>query len=185
MEVVRLRFGESYARKLRMADYVNITTPGKYTFRVLFHGSRRIAPMDPDKVDGLILASSASFRITVAPRVVEVSESDRKRIRDLIGRLPANGVVKIYRGPFDDWGRAFMSADTICTGTYGSGVATGTRTLTKMRGPATRKAPVRVRPVFCAAAVGMTIRRAVDLRSASWTGPTSGATSTGFALPWT
>ncbi|MEI7836289.1 MAG: hypothetical protein WCK05_07735, partial [Planctomycetota bacterium] len=111
-EFVRLRFGESYARELRMADYVNIMTPGKYTFRVLFHGGRRIAPMDPDKVDGLLLASSTSLSITVASRVVEVSESDRKRIRDLIGKLPADGPVKVYRGPFDDWGRAFMSADS-------------------------------------------------------------------------
>lgn len=111
-QIRSMRFGESWATDLRMADYVDIHSPGTYTFRVLYHDGRRVAGMREDEVDGLILSSSIWQTLRVMPHIVEISEPDRKRIRDLIGKLPADGPVKVYRGPYDERGRAFISAES-------------------------------------------------------------------------
>lgn len=64
-----LEYGESWTARLRMANYVDICTPGQYTVQILYHDEIAIA--DCENVDGLIVSRSLPLKLTVDPIEVE------------------------------------------------------------------------------------------------------------------
>jgi hypothetical protein len=96
-----LRHGDSWPTQLPMDSFVQITEPGEYTVRVLYHASETIA--DRDDVTGLIMCVSKRFKLQVgkAPKkVLSLEAGSRTRAKDLIAALAEKGRVKVVMGGY-------------------------------------------------------------------------------------
>ncbi len=100
LEPGTLEYGESWTTQLDMNSYVQITVPGEYTCRILYHEFITIA--DRRDVTGLIMCTSLPITLTVKPVVTEITREEQRSVRQAIAELPTKGPVKLLGGVYSE-----------------------------------------------------------------------------------
>ncbi|HEY8746750.1 MAG TPA: hypothetical protein VIM11_02170 [Tepidisphaeraceae bacterium] len=95
-----LEYAESIPLNLRLASYISIQKPGRYTATVLFHPTISIG-LTAD-IEGLICCKSIPLTLVVEPITVRTSAVEQARAASLILKLPAQGPVKILGGAYNE-----------------------------------------------------------------------------------
>ena len=96
---ISLEYGESHMAPLRLADYVQIDSPGEYTVTVMYHPRLHIGCLD--NVDGLICARSLPIKLTVTPMEIYTTDAEQAQLLSLVLHLPEKGPVMILGGAAD------------------------------------------------------------------------------------
>ena len=92
-----LEHEQTWNTNLVMGSFIDLE-PGEYTVRILYHDHITIA--DADTTAGLILCRSEPIKLTVQPRVIDLSKKDREEIRGLIGKLDPKAKVLVLGGTY-------------------------------------------------------------------------------------
>lgn len=105
-----LEYGESWVTHLDMNKFVEITAPGKYTLRILYHDDVTIA--NRKDVAGLIMSTSLPIRLVVEPITVHITKREIAAVRKAIAQLPTEGRTKLLGGAYGDRVHDFISPDS-------------------------------------------------------------------------
>ena len=105
-----LAFGQTWTQDLPMSDYEYPLPPGKYSVRILFHNRAHIAYMN--KVDDLMVSSSAAITLTVRPITVQDDPTVATRVMNLMAQIQPEQPLKIVAGTYDEWAYDFVPRDS-------------------------------------------------------------------------
>jgi hypothetical protein len=104
-----LNFDQSWKTALNMNSFLDLE-PGDYTVRVQYHDEVLIS--DFMSTIGLMVSQSDPIRLHVQPRVIDVSEQEKKKGKDWLAKMDGHAPLKIVAGSYSKWDYDFVKPDS-------------------------------------------------------------------------
>jgi len=102
--------GEKWTTQLDIGSFLPALPPGEYTLRVLYHDGLCIA--DEPSIDGLIVSSSSTLKLTVKPLEIPESKVDAAKVRDLLAAIDEKAKLKVVGGTYGNWAYDLVAPDS-------------------------------------------------------------------------
>jgi hypothetical protein len=102
--------GEKWKTRLDVGNFLPALPPGEYTLRILYHDGLCIA--DETNVDGLIVSSSPTLKLTVKPLEIPEAKVDAAKIRDLLAGIDEKAKLKVVGGTYGNWAYDLVPPDS-------------------------------------------------------------------------
>jgi tetratricopeptide (TPR) repeat protein len=97
LQNLTLKHGASWDTVLDMRRFIDLT-PGEYTVRVEYHDRKEIS--SHLHTAGLMLCRSEPFKLTVQPRVIDVTKPDREAVKAAVAAINEKDKVRILAGTY-------------------------------------------------------------------------------------
>jgi hypothetical protein len=105
-----LAFGERQEMSLDVGSFVPMLVPGNYSLQALYHDRLEIAGRA--STENLIVCRSSPIKLTVKPLVLKGGAETKKRVQDLLARLPSKPPLTIIAGTYGEWASSHLSTDS-------------------------------------------------------------------------